>query len=130
VSDTFKTAENWLKPQQHINIHKLDKTHRRILLICEDTPAAINDRTLLMAKFYENDWNSNDSLYSNFRRLTRPETITRRFRDLRGWGYVKQSKKADKYNYEAMKSERERHSPAPIFTPYESLKQTSLMGDG
>ncbi len=98
---------------QHIDIHKLDPTHKKILLICEDFPEAVNDRPLLMAKFYESDWDLGKSLYDNFKRLIRPETVVRRFRDLRAWGYVKQSEKADKYNYDAMISERDRHSPIP-----------------
>lgn len=112
-------------PKQ-INIHKLDKTHRKILLICDDYPQAINDRPLLLAKFYESDWDNTKSLYENFTRLTRPETVVRRFRDLREWGYVKQSKEADKYNYEAMKSEREKHvlPPEHIFSQ-ESMQEAS-----
>lgn len=94
-----------------LKYYKLDPTHSKILVICTDFPEAINDRDLLLAKFYENDWDYNKSLYDNFKRLTKPETVVRRFRDLREWGYVKQSKQADKRNYEAMKSERERHSP-------------------
>jgi hypothetical protein len=114
TDDAYEAAEEAFgsHPDQ-VNIHKLDKTHRKILLICEDYPEAVNDRPLLLAKFYENDWDNSKSLYDNFSRLTRPETVVRRFRDLREWGYVKQSEKADKANYDAMKSERERHSQNP-----------------
>lgn len=106
---------------QYIDIHNLDPTHRKILLICEDHPKAINDRPYLLAKFYENDWDNSKTLYENFTRLTRPETVARRFRDLREWGYVKQSKEADTYNYQAMKSERDRHSPIPPPLKYEPV---------
>lgn len=94
-------------------MHKLDPTHRKILAICEQTPDAINDRPLLLALFYQPDWDDTKTLYQNFTRLTRTETVTRRFRDLREWGYVKENQATDKKNYEAMISERERHSPVP-----------------
>lgn len=90
--------------------HRLDPTHKKILRICESTPNAINDRPLLLAKFYENDWNFEQTLYYNFTRLTRVETILRRFRDLREWGYITESEVVEDKNLEAMRSERERHS--------------------
>ncbi len=105
ASEVFGTGITPLIP------HNLDPTHKKILLICHDCPDAINDRPLLLAKFYQPDWDNTKTLYQNFTRLTRPETVTRRFRDLREWGYVKENKQTDKRNYEAMKSERERHSP-------------------
>lgn len=94
-------------------MHKLDPTHRKILAICEQTPDAINDRPLLLALFYQPDWDDTKTLYQNFTRLTRTETVTRRFRDLREWGYVKENQATDKKNYEAMKNERDRHSLPP-----------------
>lgn len=144
--ETMKAAEEAFgvnKRTDTIDRHHLDPTHLKILVIVKEFPSAANDRSLLLAKFYEDDWDSNKTLYDNFSRLTRPETVVRRFRDLRMWGYVKQSKEADKYNYEAMRSERDKHSKhlshifgdpmqeldnlsiePPAFTPY---KQTELL---
>ena len=74
-------------------------------------PEAANNEALLLEQVWlEEGWLDNRSLYNNLCRVTRPETISRRRRELYNMGLIKYSADADKGRMEAFKSERDNHS--------------------
>ena len=81
--------------------------------VIKANPGVQNDNAKLVAAVwrYEN-WNDNDSLEDNIRRVTRGETITRRCRDLHSMGLIKYSTESDNERMEAFKSERDNASTA------------------
>ena len=82
-----------------------------VLLTIQETPEAANDDALLMSKIWEKEgWNPDLSLYENLKRVSRPETITRRRRQAHQLGLIEYCKKADKDRAEAFKNEQEANS--------------------
>lgn len=76
-------------------------------------PEAANDDALLLEQVWREDgWLDNRSLYDNLCRVTRPETISRRRRELFNMGLIKYSQSADNERMEAFKSERDNASTA------------------
>jgi len=73
-------------------------------------PKAADDDALLMATVWSKEgWDDSLSLYDNLSHVTRPETLTRRRRELHDLGLVTYSSDADKTRYEAFKREIEEH---------------------
>lgn len=87
-------------------------------------PEAANDDALLLEQVWrEEGWLDNRSLYDNLCRVTRPETISRRRRELYNMGLIKYSADADKERYDAFKSERDKEMFNKVFgsDPIESF---------
>ncbi len=86
----------------------LNLKQKNVLHIINKYPDAANNEPLLLAKYWQeiDRWDDNDSLYQNLLRMTRPETITRRRRELYNLGLIKYSDEADKKREEAFISER------------------------
>lgn len=87
--------------------------------------AANNDALLLEQVWREEGWLDNHSLYDNLCRVTRPETISRRRRELFNMGLIKYSAKADSDRMEAFKNERTKEAFSQMFgaDPIEELDQ-------
>ena len=74
-------------------------------------PAAANDEALLLEQvwIYEG-WSQSRSLYDNLCRVTRPETISRRKRELHNMGLIKYSEERETEIMSAYKNEVNMHS--------------------
>lgn len=69
-----------------------------------------DDAALIAAVWREKDWRDDWTLEQNIRVMPRPESITRRRRELHQMGLITYSQKADETREEAFKNERELHS--------------------
>lgn len=89
-----------------MNINKLQQ---QVLGVIQRTPAAADDDALLLERFWieVDGWDESKSLYWNLSRSRRPESITRRRRELYNMGLITYSKDADKKREEAFLNERE-----------------------
>ena len=74
--------------------------------------AANNDALLLEQVWQKEGWSQNRSLYENLCSVTRPETISRRRRELHDMGLIQYLKESDNTRYEAFKNEVEEHYEA------------------
>lgn len=89
----------------------LNKKQALVYKVIQLNPGVQNsDNDLIAAVWRYEGWNDQLSLEENLRRVTRPETITRRRRDLHTMGLIEYSKEADKQRMEAFESEREASS--------------------
>lgn len=88
----------------------LNKIQTNVLAICRMYPEAIDNPTILLEKYWLTfcGWDQTKSLYYNLSKATRPETITRRFREIREMGLIEQSSQRDKEVLEAMQNEQMR----------------------
>ena len=90
-----------------MKINSIDMRHR-ILRIVNYLPNAANDDKLLIAKIWEEEgWDYMDSLYSNLRRVSSPETIRRTRQKLVAEGLIKVSDKTTEKRYNLFKKVRE-----------------------
>jgi hypothetical protein len=88
----------------------LNKKQRQVLDIIEDYPEAANDEPLLLSKFWKREgWSDSKSLEYNLRHVTRPETISRRRRELYNMGLITYSPKAEQDRTEAFSNEKQAH---------------------
>ena len=93
--------------------NRRQKIRNTILALYKENPEIVNDDTLLLERVWlALGWDENRSLYDNLSRLPRPESITRRRRELFNEGLIVYSEKADKDRIEAFKNEREAQSKA------------------
>lgn len=94
--------------------HEMNKAliKQNVLRIINECHEAADDDALLFAKYWErfDGWSNNVSLYDNLRRVTRPETITRRRRELHEAGLIQYSDEALKDRTTAFNNELEQHS--------------------
>lgn len=90
----------------------LSRKQRQVLQIIQKYPEAANDDSLLMERFwYEIDnWDDSKSLVDNLRNCTRPETITRRRRELFNKGMIQYSDSKQKDRQDAYSNELEHFS--------------------
>lgn len=104
-----------------MNAIDLNQKQKNVLHIITKYPEAANDESLLLERYWlEIDgWREDRSLFDNLSRATRPETITRRRRELKNLGLIKYSGEADKARTEAYHNEREWSKE----TPYQLIKQ-------
>lgn len=89
-----------------MNINKLQQ---QVLGVIQRTPAAADDDALLLERFWieVDGWDESKSLYWNLTRCRRPESITRRRRELHNMGLITYSNEALKQREEAFVNERE-----------------------
>lgn len=84
---------------------------RLVLQAIQSVPEAADDDARLIATVWRMEgWNSNDLLEHNIARVTRPETICRRRRELYDMGLIEYSDKASKRRSTAYRNERDAHS--------------------
>ena len=89
----------------------LTKKQKLVLGVILDNPGVQNDdATLIVAVWRREGWSDNRTLEQNLARVTRPETITRRRRELYNMGLITYSPQADKTRMKAFKNERDAHS--------------------
>jgi len=82
-----------------------------VLDVIYEYPEAADDDALLLAMVWEREgWDRAMSVHYNLKRVTRPETITRRRRELFNMGLIEYSKTASKRRMTAYNAEREFHS--------------------
>ena len=82
----------------------------RIMALYYQDERIASDDALLIAMYWQSDWDSTKSLEYNLKRLTRSETITRRRRELINEGKIKATKLAESERYEAFINEQAEHS--------------------
>ena len=83
-----------------------------IELYNENRNVVNNDVLLLERVWLKLGWDEGKSLYDNLSRVPRPESITRRRRELHEEGLIEYSKAADKEREQAFKNEVEMHGQA------------------
>jgi hypothetical protein len=84
-----------------------------VLNAIKNCPEAANNDALLLEQVWKNEgWSQDRSLYENLCSVTRPETISRRRRELHDMGLIEYSDKADTERFEAFKNEVEEHYAA------------------
>ena len=86
----------------------LNKKQQNVLHIIRKYPESANDEPMLLERYWiEIDgWDGTKSLYWNLQRVTRPETISRRRRELYNMGLIEYSDEASKGRMEAFENER------------------------
>lgn len=91
----------------------LNLKQRQVLAVIRETPEAANDEAMLLDLYYHkyDNWDDTKSFYWNMSKATRPETITRRRRELFNMGLITYSDTADRRRSEAFNNERERAQP-------------------
>lgn len=85
----------------------INAKQKNVLHIITKYPDAANDEALLLSKYWwEIDgWNPLASLYDNLSKVTRPETITRRRRELYNMGLITYDQETTEEREEAFKAE-------------------------
>ena len=77
---------------------------------CQD-----NDAELIAAVWRHEGWSDNLSLEENIAIVTRPDTITRRRRELHQMGLIDYSEQSDSEREQAFVNERDAHSSMPVW---------------
>jgi hypothetical protein len=90
----------------------------RIMALYYQDERIASDDALLIAMYWQPDWDNTKSLEYNISHLTRPETITRRRRELINEGKIKATKLAESERYEAFINEQAEHSDQAGFIDY------------
>ena len=87
----------------------LNKKQRNVYQVIQRNPSAANDDAILLERYWVevDGWDESKSLYWNLSRVTRPETITRRRRELYNMGLITYSEAADKSREEAYINEKQ-----------------------
>lgn len=79
----------------------------KILRTVERVPGAVSDDKLLIAQIWQSEgWDYMDSIYSNLRRVSSPETIRRTRQKLVEEGILKPSDKATESRYKEYEKAR------------------------
>lgn len=90
---------------------KLNKKQALVYRVIQDNLNIQNDEAALIAAVWRVEgWSDSQSLEHNIARVTRPETVSRRRRELFNMGLIHYSDKADQERTEAFNNERDRHS--------------------
>jgi hypothetical protein len=92
---------------------KFNKGHSLIYDLYLEDKNVVNDEMLLLARiWYIEGFDNNDgTIYDRLKKVTHPETISRRRRDLHEAGLIKYADKAMEARTEAFKSYRDESSP-------------------
>lgn len=89
----------------------ITKKRKLVLDTIKENPGVQNDISkLIEAVWHKEGWDYTKRLYWNISRVTHPETITRRLRELHEAGLVEYSPGALKTRTNAFKKERDMHS--------------------
>ena len=93
----------------------LNKIQRQVLYIIETYPGAADNDATLYSNYWIvfDNWQEDKSLYWNLSRVTRPETLSRRRRELYNLGLIEYSTDSLNRRTEAYKKETEGHSQLP-----------------
>lgn len=90
-----------------MKVNTNDMRHK-ILGVVNYLPNAANDDKLLIAQIWQSEgWDYMDSLYSNLRRVSSPETIRRTRQKLVEEGLIKVSEKTTDYRYKDFEKVKE-----------------------
>lgn len=104
------------RADKNAKIAKLTPKQRLVYDAIKEYPEAANDDAILLAAVWHKEgWHQPLDLEDNLKRVSRPETLSRRRRELFNLGLIEYSPKAMKSRMDAFKNERERHSPIPPF---------------
>ena len=104
----------------------LPKKQHLVYRVIELNPGVQNnDADLIAAVWRYEGWNDASTLESNIARVTRPETITRRRRELFNMGLIEYTDEAIEERTEAFVSERDMHS---AFHPITRIDGISIEG--
>lgn len=95
-----------------------DKIRRLVLQAVADNQEAANDDAVLLAMVWHmQGWDDTRGLYENLKKVSRPESITRRRRELIAEGLIHANERAKARREEAFVNELEMHGTAPgIYT--------------
>lgn len=87
----------------------LNRIQKNVLSIIQENPSAANDDSVLIASYWRkySDWRDDRTLEENIARATRPETITRRRRELHNLELIQYSDEADTRREEAFVNEKQ-----------------------
>ncbi len=100
--------------QKRVLISKLTPKQKLVYEAVKENPeAANNDAVLLSIVWGREGWKPGMSLYYNLSRVSRPETLSRRRRELFNLGLIEYSPKAMKSRENAYRNERDKASPIP-----------------
>lgn len=88
----------------------LNTKQKNVLHIINKYPEAANNEALLLERYWLefDNWHEDKSLYWNLSRVTRPETITRRRRELYNLGLIEYTEKTIKERTQAFNNESQR----------------------
>lgn len=93
----------------------LNKKQRLVYEVIQEYPEAANSEVILLERVWQREgWDESKSLYWNLSHVTRPETISRRRRELYNLGLITYSTKAETERTEAFNNERERAAPKAV----------------
>ena len=93
----------------------LTKIQNKVLYIIKMWPESANDDAALLSNYWNfwDGWQEDKSLHWNLSRVTRPETLSRRRRELYNLGLIEYSTNSLNRRTEAYKNETEGHSQLP-----------------
>lgn len=98
-----------------MNALNINALQRDVLGVIRRNPGAADDDALLLERFWieVDKWDESKSLFWNLSRSRRPESITRRRRELYNMGLIEYKKDALAKREEAFKNEREHAMTVP-----------------
>ena len=86
-----------------------------VVKICNEYPEAANDDCVLLEQvWYAQGWSENRSLLENLRKVSRPESVSRRRREAHIKGLIEYSEEVDAERYEAYQNEKQEISNAAV----------------
>ncbi len=124
--DAYQTMDAWLTPNSQKPIEpyigmrmktgkKFNKTHELVYRAYKWDKTLVDDEMILLAWIWERyeGWDEDYKLIINLKKVTHPETLSRRRRELHEAGLIEYSPKALKKREEAFSNERDKASPTP-----------------
>ncbi len=100
--------------KKRVLVSKLNKKQRLVYEAIQEAPeAADNDALLLTKVWLKEGWSDGKTLFQNLICVSRPETLSRRRRELYNMGLITYSPTALKEREVAFKDERDKASPIP-----------------
>ena len=96
---------------------KLSAIQRNVIKLYELDENVVNEDSLLLARYWwaYDKWNPQDDLYTNLKKVTPAESITRARRWLHEHNYIEYSKDADTRREEQYKEKTEEYSNSDVF---------------
>lgn len=118
TDDVYEAAEEAFggdrELQKKVTVSNLTPKQRLVYEAIQDSPEAANDDALLLHEVWLREgWDNSRGLYVNLCCVSRPETLSRRRRELFNLGLIEYSPKAMKSRETAFKNERYNASPLP-----------------
>lgn len=124
--DTYEAAEEAFggdrELQKRVLVSKLTPKQKLVYDAIQENPEAANDdAALLTAVWHKEGWEYTVGLLTNLKIVSRPETLSRRRRELFNMGLIEYSDKKLKERERAYKAERDKASPIPPQLRYEAV---------